>query len=155
MACICILFTRMVATILDGSSYDPLQAELIFELEPQSKLTTRPAALFRPVLRNVKNCGVHPDASALIRWKFTRLTCVESDDARDVLKHALRCFARPCLARSGRVRARQAGVWFDNRLFSGAACSTTLVFGTSPRLPVFAPRHALSQSYCLPSRPVL
>ena len=35
MACICILFTRMVATILDGSSYNPLQAELIFELELQ------------------------------------------------------------------------------------------------------------------------
>ncbi|KAJ8463408.1 hypothetical protein ONZ51_g10276 [Trametes cubensis] len=73
------------------------------QVEAQSKLTTCPAALFRPVLRNVKNCGVHPDASALIQWKFTRLMCVESDDARDMLKHASRCSVRPCLAQSGRV----------------------------------------------------
>ena len=74
-----------------------------FRVQAQSKLTTRPTALFRPVLRHVKSCGVHPDASALIRWKFTRLTCVESDDARDMLKHASRCSVQPCLARSERV----------------------------------------------------
>ncbi|KAI0661997.1 hypothetical protein C8Q70DRAFT_961767, partial [Cubamyces menziesii] len=51
-----------------------------------------------------------------------------------------------CLTKPG-----QACVWFGTCLLPWAVWSTTLVFGTRPRSPLFVPRHALSQSHCLPS----